>query len=88
MCSGAERLIRNLHKNGVPMAVATSATMKSHEEKTSRYRDIFKLFNHVVAAGSDAEVQRGKPAPDVFLVCAKRFPGSVDPSQVCEYNTF
>lgn len=41
------------------------------------------MFKHVVLASSDPEVKQGKPAPDVFLVCAGRFPDNPDPAKVC-----
>ncbi|XP_060524080.1 pseudouridine-5'-phosphatase-like isoform X2 [Cylas formicarius] len=71
---GAEKLVEHLSKKGVPIAVATSSSMDSYEIKTQNHRNLFKYFNHVVCASSDPEVEHGKPAPDIFLVCASRFP--------------
>ena len=31
-----------------------------------------KYFDHIVTGASDSEVLRGKPFPDINLVCAKR----------------
>lgn len=81
--SGVEKLVPKLYKAGIPLAVATSASMEGFEKKTSRHKDFFnKYFSHVVAAGSDPSVKEGKPAPDVFLVCAARFSDSPEPSKV------
>ena len=71
---GAERLLRHLHSKGVPIALATSSSRENYELKTQRHAPIFQLFNHIVTGSSDPDVKRGKPAPDIFLVCASRFP--------------
>ena len=53
----------------------------SEPSRTSnaRCREIFDMFDETVCGGSDPEVKGGKPAPDVFLVTAKRL--SADPAQ-------
>lgn len=71
---GAERLIKHLSSKNIPIAIATGSAHVSFDKKTGHIGDILrKPFHHHVYAGSDPEVKRGKPQPDVFLIAAKRF---------------
>lgn len=67
---GAEKLVRHLHAHQVPIAVATSSSRALFAVKSGGH-SWFRLFNAVVCA-DDAEVKRGKPAPDIFLAAAGR----------------
>ncbi|KAJ9582545.1 hypothetical protein L9F63_003103, partial [Diploptera punctata] len=78
---GAERLVRHLHEHGVPIAVATSSSKESIDLKLTNYQELFSLFLHIVSATSDPEVKRGKPNPDIFLVCASKFPNKPAPEK-------
>ncbi|XP_065225979.1 probable pseudouridine-5'-phosphatase [Planococcus citri] len=78
---GAERLIRHLAKHNIPMGIATSSSHESVQNKIKNHREVFDLIPHMVMGSSDPEVIKGKPHPDVFLVCAKRFPGNPEPEK-------
>ncbi|XP_017859570.1 PREDICTED: probable pseudouridine-5'-phosphatase isoform X3 [Drosophila arizonae] len=77
---GAERLLRHLHANKVPFALATSSGADMVELKTTHHRELFNLFHHRVCGSTDSEVKNGKPAPDIFLVAASRFPDKPAPA--------
>lgn len=79
---GAKELVKHFYKNEIPIAVATSSSQDGMELKTKHHQDLFKMFHHIVCGSTDPEVKKGKPAPDIFLVCASRFPDKPHPSQV------
>lgn len=68
-----EELLKYLRENNYKIAVASSsdtADIKNNLEKT-------KLEKYIDEIASGAEVENGKPAPDVFLLAAKKL--GVDP---------
>ncbi|HRC63162.1 MAG: HAD-IA family hydrolase [Dehalococcoidia bacterium] len=68
---GAFELTAHLSAGGVPHAVASSSSRRNFAIKTAAHADWFARFNAVVL-GDDPEVHEGKPAPDIFLVAARR----------------
>ncbi|CAG2118391.1 unnamed protein product [Medioppia subpectinata] len=78
---GAERLIAHLRRHNIPMAIATGSTLESFRIKIFKYQQLFKIgdnFQHIVFTRDDPEVSAPKPAPDVYLVAAKRFKSSAE----------
>ncbi|CAG9811751.1 unnamed protein product [Chironomus riparius] len=73
-CAGAERLVKHLYDKNVPICLATSSSKESFDVKTVHHKELFKMFQHITMGSSDPEVAHGKPAPDIFLVAASRFP--------------
>lgn len=68
---GAVRLTEHLHQHQIPQAVATSSARRPFCLKTTHYQEWFALFD-VIVVGDDPVLQRGKPAPDIFLLAAQR----------------
>lgn len=68
--AGAVELVERLSARGLPLAVATSSERTYFERKTQNH-PWFARF-HAVICGSDPEVERHKPAPDIFLAAARR----------------
>jgi HAD superfamily hydrolase (TIGR01509 family) len=65
---GAPELLNMLHAHAVPKAVATS----TDNAEAWRRLDMVNLSRHFdILCGGD-EVERGKPAPDVFFLAAAR----------------
>lgn len=64
---GVVDLIQELHGNNVRLAVASSASVRNIEIVLKMFR--LERFFEVRVSGD--EVRNGKPAPDVFLRCAK-----------------
>lgn len=81
LLNGAERLIHHLHRTEIPFCLATSSSEEMAKIKMSSHKDLFKLFHHKVYGSSDPEVKHGKPAPDIFLVAARRFKAKPNPSE-------
>jgi phosphoglycolate phosphatase-like HAD superfamily hydrolase len=64
---GAQELLRHLTRAGVRWAIATTGNKK----QTKRLLQNFKIpANTVIATGDD--VEKAKPAPDVFVLAAER----------------
>ncbi|GLT93999.1 hypothetical protein SLE2022_117620 [Rubroshorea leprosula] len=66
---GANRLIKYLHKHGVPLALASNSFRENIEAKIS-YQQGWKEYFSVIL-GSD-QVKSEKPSPDIYTEAAKR----------------
>lgn len=73
---GAVAFTRAIHGYSLPQAVATSSERDVFALKTTRHREWFSLFSTTVT-GDDPRLERGKPAPDIFLLAASEL--SIDP---------
>lgn len=84
---GVERLLKHLHSFNIPMAIGSSSCRHSFDVKARRYSRLFDVFHHVVLSGSDEEVKKGKPAPDIFLTTASRFEEAPEPSKCLVFDS-
>ena len=67
---GAEQLVRRCHTLGIPMALATSSAADAVARKAAPHRWLALISTRV--HGDDPALGAGKPAPDVFLLAARR----------------
>lgn len=65
---GAVELLSYLNKNGIPAAVCTATDLKRAGDYLAHV-GIFERFDKIISA---AMVERGKPAPDVYLFAARQ----------------
>ena len=68
---GAIELTQRMKLAGVPQAVATSSTKEAYTLKTTKHQKWFAGFDAIVT-GDHPDIQNGKPAPDIFLVAARK----------------
>lgn len=80
--AGAPELVHRLKAAGKPLAVATSTFSDLFLQKTKDH-DWFSLFD-VIVKGDDPELKMPKPAPDIFLLAAKRLGVSIERCGVFE----
>ncbi|HJC51236.1 MAG TPA: HAD family phosphatase [Candidatus Anaerostipes avistercoris] len=78
---GTIPLIRKLHEEEIPLAVASSSSRKEIE-KVTEYLDVRKYFQDIVS-GID-ECEHAKPYPDVFLKAAEKLAVSPENCLVIE----
>ncbi|ORY38132.1 HAD-like protein [Rhizoclosmatium globosum] len=67
---GVMKLVQHLKEHNVPICVATSSTRDAFIMKSSKNEELFRHFDGNVTCSSDGHIQRGKPAPDLFLAGA------------------
>lgn len=67
---GAQALVAGCQKLGVPMALVTSSTREAVAFKCAPHPWLDVIDLRVM--GDDPELARGKPAPDPFLLAARR----------------
>jgi len=67
---GARELLDRCHRAAIPTAIATSSSRGAVSWKQSFHPWLEAVA--VQVCGDDAEVASGKPAPDLFLVAARR----------------
>ena len=69
---GADKLVRHLSKHNIPIAVCTGSNQTNLALKTTKHRDLFTLFHHVVTCSDDPEITFGKPHPQPYHVTLSR----------------
>ncbi|MEY2859056.1 MAG: hypothetical protein RLZZ74_3369 [Cyanobacteriota bacterium] len=80
---GTVELIKHLAEYHVPQAIASSSSQHHFAMKTVHHQEWLKLFE-ITTLGDDPEIKQGKPAPDIFLLAAKRLKANPEQCLVFE----
>ncbi len=68
---GAKEMTSHFFSHGIPQAIATSSSSPIYDAKYTKHKKWFSQFDKIIR-GDDPELKLGKPAPDIFLLAAKR----------------
>ena len=79
---GASEFLSHISSNGIATGLATSS-YKAHCEMKISHR-IWRSLLKTVVCGDDPELDKSKPAPDIFLICAKRM--NVNPTETIVFE--
>ena len=80
---GTVELIKHLASHNVPQAIASSSSQHHFDLKTVNHQSWIELLQNITL-GDDREIKQGKPAPDIFLLAAKRLNASPEKCLVFE----
>ena len=75
---GAKEMTSHFFSHDIPQAIATSSSSTMYDTKYKRHKKWFSQFTQIVR-GDDPELKQGKPAPDIFLLAAKRL--GIEPAE-------
>ena len=67
---GSESLVKRCQKNNIPLALVTSSSSESFQIKTANHKWM-NLFS-IKVLGDEKLLLEGKPAPDPYLLAAKK----------------
>lgn len=67
---GTLELIQHLSQHNIPQAIASSSSRHHFQMKTVNHQQWLNF--QVVTLGDAPEIKQGKPAPDIFLLTAKK----------------
>ncbi|MBW4535101.1 MAG: HAD-IA family hydrolase [Pleurocapsa minor HA4230-MV1] len=80
---GTVELIQHLAAHRIPQAIASSSSRHHFEMKTINHHHWLKLLT-IKTLGDDPQIKQGKPAPDIFLLAAKRLKANPEQCLVFE----